>query len=304
MKLILSHNQSMKFNDFFESIQGNEGLFDYSGYSDLIFLFDYSLLHPAQFINLDSNRRSLNYDGAYITGYLKEPDLAIAVAEIFESEKTPFVDRELADSVSLSKVSESARLVINGIPVPKTYAGTKLAIIRALTADVIKLDFPLVMKLADGERGRENFTIFDKNEVFDLLREKDDASVWILQKLVKTTGFYRINLYSGKIAFGIFRSLDGLPEDRERHLAHMYKPAGGENAVFLEPKKIPHEVKRVAKRASKILNRQFVGVDVVVDKYSKKAYVLEANYNPQLVTVESFQERRIKEFLRAMKGIK
>ena len=34
--------------------------------------------------------------------------------------------------------------------------------------------------------------------------------------------------------------------------------------------------------------------------YSKRAYVLEINYNPQLVTVESFKDRRITEFLKAM----
>lgn len=300
MKLILSNNQTMKFNDFFTQIQAGKELFDYSGYHDLLFIFDNTLAHPVQFLNLDTGRRSYQYSGAYLTGYLASPDIAFAAATILKSERIAVTDRELINAPSLSKISEAAKLVSHDVLMPKCYGGTKIAIIRAITSEKVTLDFPLIMKLANGTRGSENYTIFSKNEIFDLLDGKEDSSIWILQKLVDSDGFFRVNCYYGKPVYGIFRSLEDAPEDLERHHGHMYKPVGGSNATFLEPYEIPRSVQQAASRAAKILGRDFAGADIIVDKYSKRAYVLEINYNPQLVTVESFKDRRIAEFLKAM----
>ena len=303
MKLILSHNQSMEFNDFFTKIQNGKELFDYSGYHDLLFKFDNTLIHSIQFLNLDTNRLSYHYSGAYLTGYLNCPDLAFATATILNFEGIHVIDRELINAPSLSKISEAAKLVSHNILMPKSYAGTKTAVIRALTSNKISLEFPLIMKLADGTRGSENYTIFDKNEIFDLLDGKEDSSIWILQKYVESTGFYRINCFYGRPAYGIFRSLDDIPEGFERHHSHMYKPAGGSNATFLETKDISRSVRIAASRASRILKRDISGVDIIVDKHSKHTYVLEVNYNPQLVTVESFKDNRICKFLKAIEEL-
>ncbi|MBR5389362.1 hypothetical protein IK146_02275 [Candidatus Saccharibacteria bacterium] len=293
----------MEFNDFFTKIQNGKELFDYSGYHDLLFKFDNTLIHSIQFLNLDTNRLSYHYSGVYLTGYLSCPDLAFTAATILDFEGIHVVDRELINAPSLSKISEAAKLVSHNILMPKSYAGTKTAIIRALTSGKVTLDFPLIMKLADGMRGSENYTIFNKNEVFDLLDGKEDSSIWILQKYIESTGFYRINCFYGRPAYGVFRSLDDAPEDHERHLSHIYKPAGGGNATFLETQDIPRPVRLAASRASRVLKRDISGVDVIIDKHSKRAYVLEVNYNPQLVTVESFKDDRIHEFLKAIEEL-
>ena len=187
--LILAHNQSMKFNDFFAGIQGDERFFDYSGYSDLLFVFNPKSRHPAAFVNLDTGRKSFEYGGAYVTGYAAATDLAFAAAVILDSEKIPVADSELRYAPSLSKISEMAKLMKAGVRVPKTYGGTKVAMIRAFTTGRIKLSFPLVFKAADGERGVDNYTIYNENEIYDLLQNRPDDSIWIAQDYIESGGF-------------------------------------------------------------------------------------------------------------------
>ena len=306
-KLILCHNQSMRFNDFFVNIQQGQELFDYSGYSDLLFVFDQSAKHKACFLDLDTDKYSYEYGGAYITGYMAEGgncyDLAFAAAFIMDHEGSSVADSELIKAPALSKISEFTKLITAGIPIPKSYGGQKIAIIRAVVTKRIKLSYPIVIKRADAERGRDNYMIFNENEIFDFFQDKDDSSIWVLQTLVPNDGFYRLNCYFGKPAYVIYRSLDDRPPEFERHKAHMYKPAGGINAKLLHMNEVPRDVLALAKRATKVVGRDFAGVDIVVNKNTHKAYVLEANYFPQIVTAESFRETRIKAFLEAMEEL-
>lgn len=294
----------MRFNDFFSDIQVEERFFDYSGYSDLLFIFDPEAQHRASFLNLDTGRYSYEYSGAYITSYAGSfPDLAFAVAEIFKHEQIPFADSELANAPSLSKISESAKLVAAHLPIPKTYGGTKIALIRALTTRQIQLDFPVVLKLANGERGRDNFTIYHENEIYDLFQGKDDGSIWVIQALIPSDGFYRLNCYFGEPAYTIFRSLEERPAELDRHTAHMYKPAGGSNATLIEPSDTPEDLRQLARLATQAMGREFAGVDLIYHAQTHQAYVLEVNYYPQLVTVNSFKERRVRDFLEALRRI-
>lgn len=301
--LVLSNNQTMRFNDFFADIQESHKFFDYSGYTDLLFIFDNKSKHPASFLNLDTGRKSYEYSGAYITGYSSGAfsDLAFAVAQILTTEKIRIADSELKDAPSLSKISETAKLVSAGVLMPKTYGGTKMAIVRAITTQKIKLKYPLIFKLANGKRGIDNYTIYNENEIFDLLKDKPDDSIWILQEYIESDGFYRLNTYFYKPAYGIYRTNN--PEAVDRHHVHMYKPRGGINATFLEPREIPVKVVRAARRASKVVGREFAGVDIMISKFGRKPYIIEVNNYPQLVTVESFKERRVKAFIDAMKKL-
>jgi D-alanine-D-alanine ligase-like ATP-grasp enzyme len=51
------------------------------------------------------------------------------------------------------------------------------------------------------------------------------------------------------------------------------------------------------------MNRQIGSVDCIYDEASDKTYVLEVNYNPQLVTIETFKEVRVQAFLDNLKDI-
>jgi len=60
---------------------------------------------------------------------------------------------------------------------------------------------------------------------------------------------------------------------------------------------VPCEIIDECQRAIAALNRQIGGVDCIYDPVSQRVYVLEVNYNPQLVTIETYKDVRIKAFL-------
>jgi D-alanine-D-alanine ligase-like ATP-grasp enzyme len=51
------------------------------------------------------------------------------------------------------------------------------------------------------------------------------------------------------------------------------------------------------------MNRQIASVDCLYDEATGEVFVLEVNYNPQLVTVETFKDVRIKAFLDNLNSI-
>ncbi len=51
------------------------------------------------------------------------------------------------------------------------------------------------------------------------------------------------------------------------------------------------------------MNRQVASVDCLYDQTTQKTYVLEVNYNPQLVTIETYKDVRIQAFLEALPSI-
>ena|GEM_PF-961609 len=300
MKLVLANNQTEKFRDFHSQIQQDEKLYDYSSYTDLLFCFDATAEHPASFLNLATNRHSYDYEGVYINGYINTPDIAFAVAATLESDNIPYTNQELSSAPSLSKLSAHAKLAKHKISAPKTYGGFKSAILSGL--ENINLSYPVVLKRVDADRGIDNFKLKSIDEVRETLTSQDDATIWVIQDFIANDGFYLVSYYFGEPKFGIFRTLEKRPDGNER-MAHMYKPKGGANATLLEVADIPKSVLDTSEQAVTIMNRQFASVDSIYDKSTDTTYVLEVNYNPQLVTIETFKDIRQSCFIEAMRKL-
>ena len=159
--------------------------------------------------------------------------------------------------------------------------------------------FPAVLKRADADRGIDNYKVKDWPEVENLLGSQDERSIWLLQKFLDNNGFYLVSFYDSQPAFCIFRSLEERP-DGNAQKAHMFKPAGGANANLLELDEVAPAILASCQKAIDTLNRQIGSVDCIYDPHTGKAYILEVNYNPQLVTIETFKDVRIKAFLESL----
>lgn len=301
MKLVLANNQTDKFRNFHNDIQKDNPIYDYSGYNDLLFLFDNSEKYPSSFINLATGVSSYEYEGVYINGYINTPDVALAVATVLKSNDVPFVNEEIENGVSLSKLSASAKLAAAGVTMPKTYGGFKQTIINGLD-NIIKLSFPAVLKRVDADRGIDNYKVKSAADVKDILSKMDDDTIWLLQEFIPNDGFYLVSFYYDEPKYSIFRTLEKRPDGNE-HLAHMYKPKGGINATMIDVKDLPKSILETSKLAVKTMNRQFASVDSIYDEKSDKTYIMEVNYNPQMVTIETFKDVRIEAFLEAMEKI-
>jgi glutathione synthase/RimK-type ligase-like ATP-grasp enzyme len=299
MKLILANNQGQKFRDFYRQLAAKSAMpFDYAGYKALLFIFDTSSQNAVQAINVKDGRSLQDYDGVYINGYLSTYELAATVAVCCDALGVPYVNHELRNAPSLSKLSMYAKLAAAGVSLPYTLCGTKAALLQA--GDYIRPElFPAVLKRADADRGVDNFKVTDYDDVCAMLETAEDRSLWLLQSYIDNDGFYTVTYYDGQPTFCIFRSLETRPDGNE-HKAHMYKPKGGANASLREIAGLPEALTATGQRAVQAMDRQIASVDLIIDQASDQPYVLEVNYNPQLVTIETFKDVRQEAFLNFM----
>jgi glutathione synthase/RimK-type ligase-like ATP-grasp enzyme len=302
MKLILANNQSERFRMFYSEIAQRSAVpFDYDAYENLLFIFDTEAQSAVQVQSVGTGRSLDEYDGVYLNGYLSTYELAGTTATCCLALGVQFVNRELIDAPSLSKLSAHAKLAKAGVRTPRTVAGSKNALTKAKEKS-LGLRFPAVLKRADADRGIDNFKVQSMAEVLELLRPHEPRSLWILQEFVPNDGFYLVTFYDQRPEFSIYRSLEARPDGNEQK-AHMYKPKGGSNAHYLPIAEVPAAVSDMAQRAIDAMNRQIGSVDCLYEPSSDRAYVLEVNYNPQLVTIETLKDLRIEAFLKGIQKI-
>lgn len=295
MKLILANRQTDDFRAFYDDLQaGVNEPFDYSPYTSLLFSFNNEDQPALQCLNLDTGRNINDYSGVYINGYLATYELAATAALACQAAKTPFINQELSSPVSMSKLTMHAKLALAGVNSPAGIGGSQAAILRSPHAEK-GFNKPMVLKRADADRGIDNFMVNSGEEVKNKLSDFEPSSLWILQDFIPNSGFYLISFYGGKPAFCIYRTLEERP-DGKADKAHMYKPAGGRNASLVDLDKVPARLMAEAKRAAKALDRQIASVDCIYDEQNEAAYILEVNYNPQIVTIKTFKDIRTKAY--------
>jgi glutathione synthase/RimK-type ligase-like ATP-grasp enzyme len=299
MKLVLANNQTERFVAFHTDVQQAEKIYDYGDYAGLLFEF---AADKVSFLHVDTGRRADEYDGVYLNGYLSTPEIAVTAATVLEGLQIHYVNSELGNAPSLSKLSAYAKLAARGVSIPRTFAGAARALRFGVERDLINIELPVVLKRADADRGIDNYILDSYDDVAAKLRDVEDRSLWVLQEFVPNEGFFVVSFYHSQPKFGIYRSLEARPDGR-KELAHMYKPAGGINASLLDVKDIPRPVLDEAQRALDVMHREIGSADIVVHKTTGVPYVLEVNYNPQLVTITTFADIRREIFLDAMKEL-
>lgn len=300
MRLILANNQSAPFVAFHSQLQVNEALYEYSSYKSLLFTFDEN---GCTFTNLDTGRDASDYQGVYLNGYMRIPELAFSAATVLDYQKVPFVNSELRDAPSLTKLSGYAKLSAAGIRLPRTVAGVADALIRASESNKLEaVTYPCILKRADADRGIDNFILHSWELIQEKLVASEEDSIWLIQEYIPNDGFYVSTYYHDQLDFGIYRRYIER-KDGDDTKSHLFKPKGGANATFLEPEDVPQNVAEISHAAARAMKREIASVDVVCNKHTNEPFVLEVNYNPQLVTVSTFRDRRIESFVKAIKSI-
>jgi glutathione synthase/RimK-type ligase-like ATP-grasp enzyme len=298
MKLVLANNQTDQFVNFHRDIQGSEHIYDYIGYRSLLFYFEKGV---TKFTNVEEGAAN-NYAGVYLNGYLSTPEIAVTMARVLEHNGINYVNHELGNAPSLTKLSAYAALAAANVSIPKTFGGSAYALIHGIDQQLLTIPTPFILKRADADRGIDNYKIDSYDRAKEILSQQEERSLWVIQEFIDNDGFYLVSYYDGQPKFSIFRSLEERP-DGKQELAHMFKPKGGANATMKEINELPGELVLESNAAISTLNRQIGSVDLLYSADQHRAYVLEVNYNPQLVTIETFKEVRQQAFLDAIRDL-
>ncbi|MFZ1360627.1 MAG: hypothetical protein WAS27_01165 [Candidatus Saccharimonadales bacterium] len=300
-KLVIANNQRPDFVEFHAALQDGRDIYDYVGYRSLLFEFDTDI-NLSHFWNVETGARSDEYGGVYLNGYLSTVEIATTAATVLDTQSIAYVNRELATAPSLSKLSSYAKLAGAGVSMPHTFGGAAYALLAGFTQHRITLQAPFVLKRADADRGIDNYKVDSYDQAIKLLQGQDERSLWVAQAFVPNDGFYLVSIYHDQPEFTIYRAM-GERADGRSDKAHMFKPKGGVNASLIDITDTPQQVVDISLAAAKAMNRQIASVDSLYNPATGNVYVLEVNYNPQLVTITTFKDVRREAFLRAVQQI-
>jgi len=216
----------------------------------------------------------------YFKSHMLFPEHAATLAQYLKYKHVAFVDREVGDFVSRSKLSELFILATNSIPVPQTLVITGRADVPTYTKLRAIFGDNFVVKDIYGNRGKNNFIIKNQKSYDEAWSRLIGVDTVLVQRYIENEGFLRVLLMGQQVVQVIKRSATSHQDPLK---AHLNKPYGGANAVELSVKEYDSLAIKLARKASLVTRRSIVGVDLIQDKISNKWYVLEANYNPEVV---------------------
>ena len=232
------------------------------------------------------------YDLTYVKSHWNYPEPASALAEFLTYKNKPFLDREIKDFTSRSKLSEMMRLVINSLPVPRTIVGYAPTLVINAGFVLNNFSFPVVLKNVAADKGIDNYLVDNQKTFVRILNEAQATAIFAVQARIPNDGYYRFNVFGSDVVLGVYRHAT---PHKNPLKAHLNKPAGGANAEKVNLKEISAETLELVVRAAMCLNRQVAGVDILQDNRTGGWYILEANSSPQIRT-GSHTEEKINEF--------
>jgi glutathione synthase/RimK-type ligase-like ATP-grasp enzyme len=218
----------------------------------------------------------------YFKAHALYPEHAGTIAKYLKYRHVDFMDKEVANLTSRSKLSELFMLAIAGVTVPamKTFTHNLAAQTYENLCTFFDAD-SFVVKDAFSDRGKDNFIVASKADFQEVAARLNGRRTVIAQQFIPNDGFLRVLLMGDEVVQVVHRASVAHPDSLKGHLN---KPRGSINATVIPAEEVDSMVLTLARRAALTLERTVTGIDLVQDKETKKWYVLEANYNPEITS--------------------
>ena len=216
-----------------------------------------------------------SFDLVYFELWYKAQQEALASARLLERKNIPYFSKEIHEILPMTKVGELAVLADNHISIPDTFTSS-----RRETKKVFKkrppLQFPIIVKAADGYGGKNNYLVRDYAKLVEVL-DANKQLKFVIQEFIPNDRDYRCLVIGGEISLVLMRSRD---KQKDTHLNNTSAGAVGE---VVPVSVLPQEAIDMVLKAAKVLNRsEFAGVDLMLNSETGKPYILEVNQTPQI----------------------
>jgi len=222
-----------------------------------------------------TDRDLTSFDLVYFELWYKAQQQALAAARTLSRHQTPYFSKEIHDIMPVTKVGELAVLADGSVPLPDTFMSSSREIKKVFKKNP-PIDFPLIVKAADGYGGKNNYLIHDYAALKTVLTENKGLT-FVVQQFIANDCDYRCVVFGGKIALVLKRSRDA---NSDTHLNNTSAGAVGE-VVSVDT--LPKDAQEAVLRAAEILNRsEFAGVDLMLEKTTNRPFILEVNQTPQI----------------------
>lgn len=197
------------------------------------------------------------------------------VSIYFKNKNIPVIDKRLILTSANSKIWTSVELYKNNLPIPKTYSNFNiLNLSKEKQKDYFEfliknLWNKFIMKPIDGRHWKLVFLI---NNFDDFIKNHIENNTWLFmyQEFIENEGDLRIIIIGWKCIWAILRK---------------WKDGSFINnvAMWWDAKKfdLTKDLIDIAINAAKTLSIDVAWVDIILDKNTKKPYILEINRSPE-----------------------
>jgi glutathione synthase/RimK-type ligase-like ATP-grasp enzyme len=236
-------------------------------YNDLEFIFKgrkTTILHKGRDLK--------DFSFVWLSSMWNTRDLAYSARLYLEKAGIPYTYVEKGTS----KITDQMAFSLGGIQSPDTLFLGSRPIQRNLQLIKKVCGYPLVIKDVKGCRGANSEYVATEKDLLKKMKNLPRHKKYLFQKFIPNEYDWGVMVVNGKVLSGE-KSYPSEGEFRNNK-------CNGAKEVFVDPKKIPFEVKQMAVSASDALHLVWSRADIIIDKKSKKPYLLEVNRFPGIAS--------------------
>lgn len=249
---------------------------DYVHIEDLLFTYD----GKNMLVLKGSDRTDIaSYDFVFFLGWFKTrqlEEIAHSAAVYLDRKGVPFINSELINNRSRSKISQYVLAALEGLPctMPFVYSMNFEVLLQYVGENPSIVGLPFIAKNPFASRGNDNFLLHSIEEFSGVQTHTEKTLV--VQPWIPNDGDYRLLVFGNEVKLAIKRrSVDG---------SHTNNTSKGGEAVLEDISTLNPEMLADALKIAKMLRREVTGVDMIVHSETGKYYFLEGNNMPQLST--------------------
>lgn len=231
-----------------------------SSYKSLIFKIEKDKVEIFDTLNLLDLSE---YDLVYFKQYGLETR---ACATYLQSKNIPFLNQDLGNNFIYNKLDQYVLLGSNGFLIPESiYTSHKK--LKEISKTV---SYPFILKSIVSSLGNDNFLIQSHEELIQVL-DSNPKIPFVMQEFIPNNFDYRVLILGGKLGTVLQRKR----QNNSDHRNNAYLGATEEEISSPDSKMV-----EISINASKLLNKNIAGVDLIFDEKTKQYYIIELNSKP------------------------
>ena len=199
-------------------------------------------------------------------------DIAYAISLYLKFNQTP---HSYAEKNS-SKVTDSMVFAINNLPIPDSVFISRTSVEKNMSLLKEVCGFPLIIKDIRGCQGKHSAYAVNEIDLMEKMKLLPKSKDFIFQRFVANEYDWGVMIANGVVVAGE----KSYPQEGE----FRNNTCNGAVEKFVTVAEIPQEIKEMAVRASELLGLSWSRAYIIIDKITKKPYLLEVNRFPGITS--------------------
>ena len=248
-------------------------------YSNIEFIFKdnkVSILHKGRDIN--------TFTAVWLSSHWSTRELASTVKQYLDSHNIPTTYVEN----NTSKITDTLDFAFGQLPIPNTYYVKDSQVLKHIEDIENVCNYPMIMKPTKGFGGKNTTLLNSRKDLLKAISTRKEQHKYMFQEFIPNEYDWGVMVVNDKVVSGE-KSYPKCGEFRNNC-------SNGATEIFVDPKKIPEDIKEIAMLGARSLSLSWSRADIIIDKNTQKPYLLEVNRFPG-ITKGTTEVSGAKEFL-------